>query len=257
MSEKNPAAEYVSVAHLKGWKDNPRKNEHAVGPLKESIERFGFAAPIVARKADGMIIAGHTRLKAALELRMTEVPVRWLDISETDARLLALADNKLGELADWDEELLNVVLNQLSEEGQDIDGLGWTEDEISELLQDEEDGQDEEKYTHKVQSPIYEITGEKPDISELVDLSKASELTSKISKADITEEERFFLLMAAQRHMVFRYDRIAEFYAHSRPELQRLMEDLALVIIDFDRAIELGFVKLTKEIAGAFEDDHG
>ena len=257
MSEQVPAAEYVPVAHLKGWRDNPRKNDHAVGPLMESIQRFGFGAPIVARREDGMIIAGHTRLKAALELRMTEVPVRYLDISESDARLLALADNKLGELADWDEELLNVVLNQLSEEGQDIDGLGWTEKELSELLQDAPDENQEDIYTHKVESPIYEITGEKPDIADLIDMTRASELTAKISRADLTEEEKLFLLMAAQRHIVFRYDKIAEFYAHSRPEIQQLMEDSALVIIDFDRAIELGFVRLTKDIAGAFEDDHG
>lgn len=133
---KAMAAEYVPIAHLKGWKDNPRKNDQAVQPLMDSIKRFGFAAPVVARKADKMIIAGHTRVKAALELRLTDIPVRYLDISEEDAKLLALADNKLGEIAKWDEAKLSAVLRELDEAGADLEGLGWIHDEVDELIED-------------------------------------------------------------------------------------------------------------------------
>ena len=134
MTDQEPAAEWVPVAHLKGWKDNPRENDHVVPALMESIERFGFAAPIVARKEDGMIVAGHTRLKAALELRMTEVPVRWMDLTEAEARMLALADNKLAELAAWDEEMLAKVIEELLDEGHDVEGLGFSEDEIHDIM---------------------------------------------------------------------------------------------------------------------------
>jgi len=257
VKEKTPAAEYVPVAHLKGWKENPRKNDHAVPAIMDSIRRFGFGAPIVARKADGMIVAGHTRLKAALELRMEEVPVRWMDISKEDAKLLALADNKLAELSDWDPDILKKVLEELSNDGVDVEGLGWTSEEMSELLQGPELLDESQLYTDKIESPVYEITGEKPDISDLFDMTKASELMKEIHEAELTEEEKFFLILASQRHIVFRYDKIAEFYAHSRAELQELMEASALVIIDFDRAIEEGFVRMSKTIAATFEEDHG
>ena len=70
-------------------------------------------------------------------------------------------------------------------------------------------------------------------------------------------EVKSFLTAAAARHTVFRYDKIAEYYAHAPAEVQRLMETSALVIIDFDQAIELGFVKMTKDIAEVFDADHG
>lgn len=135
MSEKRVAAEYVPVVHLKGWKQNPRENDDAVDSVKQSIERFGFGAPIVARREDGMIIAGHTRLRAALELRMTEVPVRYLDVGIDEAKALALADNKIAEIASWDSALLASVLADLDENGIDLNGLGWDQDEINLIIQ--------------------------------------------------------------------------------------------------------------------------
>lgn len=255
MTDQEPAAEWVPVAHLKGWKDNPRDNDHVVPALMESIERFGFAAPIVARKEDGMIVAGHTRLKAALELRMTEVPVRWMDLTEAEARMLALADNKLAELAAWDEELLTKAIEELLDEGHDVEGLGFSEDEIRDIMG--ADAEIEEVYTAKVEAPIYEIRGDRPDESELYDQTKANNLAEQIASADIDDNSKQFLMAAAQRHTVFQYDKIAEYYAHASAPVQRLMEDSALVIIDFDRAIELGFVKLTEDIAAAYRADHG
>jgi ParB-like chromosome segregation protein Spo0J len=134
-SVEDPAASWVSVVNLRGWKENPRENDEAVEHVKKSIERFGFGAPIVARKADGMIIAGHTRLRAALELRMTEVPVRFLDVNLDEAKALALADNKIAEIANWDSGLLASVLSDLSENGIDLDGLGWDQEEIDLIIQ--------------------------------------------------------------------------------------------------------------------------
>jgi len=127
------AAEREGVDALIPWADNPRNNEAAVQTVADSIKRFGFASPIIARRADGEVIAGHTRLKAARRLGLDRVPVRYMDLDPTDARLLALADNKLGELADWSDGLAD-VLRILEEDGADFDGLGWSEDELESLF---------------------------------------------------------------------------------------------------------------------------
>ena len=134
------AAEWVAPEKLKPWVRNPRKNDLAVADVVRSIEQFGFGAPIVARRATGEIIAGHTRLKAALRLKLDRVPVRYLDVSEEDAHRLALADNKLGEIAAWDDLELGELLDELGVvpgfEQSDLDRLlasgDVTEDEAPE-----------------------------------------------------------------------------------------------------------------------------
>jgi len=125
------AAVWVDTKSLKPWVKNPRKNDAAVLRVADSIKRFGFGSPILARRADGEIIAGHTRLKAALSLGIDKVPVRYLDLDPADAHLLALADNKLGEIAEWDNELVAEIL---ADYNTDDTGLaGWTDREVSEL----------------------------------------------------------------------------------------------------------------------------
>ena len=131
MSE--PAAEWVDIEALTPWRDNPRKNEHAVDAVAESIKRFGFAAPIIAR-TDGEVIAGHTRLKAAQALGLDRVPVRYMDLDPADAKLLALAVNKVGELAEWDDDRLSDILNELHADGVNLDGLGFSLEELSEIM---------------------------------------------------------------------------------------------------------------------------
>lgn len=106
----------------------------------------------------------------------------------------------------------------------------------------------EKKYTSKIKAPLYEVKGVKPHILELLDQSKAKRLINEINQVDIPEEEKRFLIEAAKRHNVFNYGRIAEYYAHSSKEVQHLMEKSALVIIDFDKAIEYGYAKLSEEI---------
>ena len=93
------AAVWVPIAELHPWGQNPRLNEPAVAKVADSIKRFGFGAPLLARP-NGELIAGHTRLKAAISLGLDRVPVRFLDLDPADARLMALADNKLAEIAE-------------------------------------------------------------------------------------------------------------------------------------------------------------
>lgn len=136
MAKREAAAEWTDVGDLVPWEDNPRLNDSAVEKVRESIKRFGFAAPIIARQADGMVIAGHTRLRAAMELGLDRVPVRWMDLDPADARMLALADNKLGEVAEWDDDLLEKVFADLAEDPDlDLSGLGWDEDELEDIAQ--------------------------------------------------------------------------------------------------------------------------
>ena len=130
-----PAAEWVATEKLRPWAHNPRKNDQVVERVADSIRRFGFGAPIIARKADGEVIAGHTRLKAAIRLGLPRVPVRYLDLDPADAHLLALADNKTSELADWDEAALGLVLEQLRAEDMDLlAGTGFSDAEIQRLI---------------------------------------------------------------------------------------------------------------------------
>lgn len=106
----------------------------------------------------------------------------------------------------------------------------------------------DDKYTAKVNIPQYLPTNDKPSISELFNDIKYKQLLSNIAKADISEEEKEFLKLAATRHIVFNYARIADYYAHSNKEVQKLMEESALVIIDINDAIANGYVKLSKNI---------
>jgi ParB-like chromosome segregation protein Spo0J len=126
-----PAAEWVEVSKLTPWLKNPRRNDENVARVVESITRFGFGAPLVARKENGEVIAGHTRLKAAMRLKLAQVPVRYLDISEHDAHLLALADNRLNELSPWDVDGLQEVMSEFSLE--DVALAGWSSADIEKM----------------------------------------------------------------------------------------------------------------------------
>jgi site-specific DNA-methyltransferase (adenine-specific) len=139
--------EYTDINDLIPHPDNPRVNDHAVEELANSIKRFGFAAPIIARAEDKMIIAGHTRWKAAKHLNLDKVPVRYMNLNPVDAKLLMLADNKIGERADWDEDQLAKLFEELKDE--DLSGLGWDEDEIFDYYDDPF----ESEYQEPVEAP--------------------------------------------------------------------------------------------------------
>ena len=131
-----PAAEWVPLDKLTPWAANPRRNDHAVKQVAASIDRFGFASPIIARPS-GEVIAGHTRLKAAQHLGLDSVPVRYLDLTDTEARARAIADNRLGELAEWDDEGLAEVMRSIQADGGDLGDLGWDDEALAEALGDE------------------------------------------------------------------------------------------------------------------------
>lgn len=256
-------AELVPLERLKPAPWNPRliKDERFKN-LCRSIEadpELLKKRPVLAQ-ADGTIYAGNMRYRAAQHLKYTEI---WADVDDVPdqlARERALRDN--GSWGEWQEDELAEILAGLQEAGADLDLLGFEHDEITRLLESAGIGGSEplgedEAYTRKVEPPIYEPTGPKPEVVTLYDDTKTRELTRAIEAAsNLTDDERNFLKVAAQRHTVINFGRVAEYYAHADESLQTLMEDSALVIIDFDRAIELGYVKLSDQIAGLYGQDY-
>lgn len=132
-AHEEAAAIWVERTALHAWDKNPRKNEKAVPKVVESIKRFGFASPIIARK-NGEVIAGHTRLLAAEALGMDRVPVRYMDLDPAEAHLLALADNRLNEVAEWDKPVLQEIMSEYGLE--EIEVAGWSEAEAASMTGD-------------------------------------------------------------------------------------------------------------------------
>ena len=113
---------------------NPRCNDCAVDAVARSIEEFGFRQPIVVTE-DHVIIVGHTRWKAALKLGLKTVPVHVASgLTPEQIRAYRIADNKLAELADWDESLLAQELRELDALNMDLELLGFTQEELDQLF---------------------------------------------------------------------------------------------------------------------------
>ena len=127
---KEIAIEMMPVADIIPYENNPRNNDNAVEAVAASIREFGFKVPMIIDK-NKVIVAGHTRLKAAKLLGMTEVPVILADdLSEEQVKAFRLADNKTAELSEWDLEDLEKELLELNECEIDMSQFGF--DEISE-----------------------------------------------------------------------------------------------------------------------------
>lgn len=123
------------------YEKNPRHNEDAITAVAKSIEKFGFKVPIVV-DASNVIVNGHTRLKAAKYLGLKEVPTIIADdLTPEQIKAFRLADNKVGEIATWDEELLNAELDELADLDFDMTEFGFDlpdiEGEEVEVIEDE------------------------------------------------------------------------------------------------------------------------
>ncbi len=162
----------------------------------------------------GEIIAGHGRVMAAEMLKMDSVPVIVLSgLTDEQKKAYRLADNRLPMNAGWDEDLLRMELSDLINADFDVSLTGFIPTEIDELLTDvlPGTGNEEEPYTTKIDTPVYEPSGGKPDISELYDDTKTQELISRIRSASLEPDIEKFLLCAAERHTVFNFSRIADY----------------------------------------------
>lgn len=130
----------IKTSELKEYENNPRHNESAVDAVAASIENFGFKVPIVIDK-DNVIIAGHTRLKAAQKLGLEKLPcIVADDLTEEQVKAFRVADNKTAELAEWDIEKLESELAELQDFdmeqfGFDLSDFGFEEEK--EIIEDE------------------------------------------------------------------------------------------------------------------------
>ena len=108
-------------------------------------------------------------------------------------------------------------------------------------------------YTIKTNIPQYEPKNTPPSLSQCINVDKYKQLKEKILNSNVSKIEKQFLLASATRHYVFNYSKIADYYASASKEMQELMEDSALVIIDFNDAIAKGYAKLNKRIEDILE----
>lgn len=230
---------YRNIRELKPYKKNAKKHpKEQIERIANSIKEFGFTQPVIIDKND-CVVAGHGRILGAKKAGLKEVPTVCLeDLTEEQIKAYRLVDNKLNE-SEWDDVLLAQELEELDKEQMKLFGF-----DFGEYVEEEE-----KKYTMKTNIPQYEIKGETPSISELVDISKVKELLHKIKQSNVSEEEKKFLKYGAYRHLCFNYSKIAEYYANADKEMQELMEDSALVIIDFEDAIAKGYVEMSEQVA--------
>ena len=128
----------VKLSEIRPYENNPRFNDDAVEAVANSIQEFGFKQPIVV-DSEGVIIVGHTRYKAAQELGLETVPVLVADdLTEDQVKAYRLADNKVGELATWDYQLL---LEEIDDIELDMSAFGFLEsgvdwDDVPDLEED-------------------------------------------------------------------------------------------------------------------------
>ena len=126
--------EQRKTTEIKPYDKNPRDNDGAVEAVARSIREYGFRQPIVV-DADGVIIVGHTRWKAAQKLGLEEVPVHVAtDLTPTQIKAYRIADNKVAELAAWDMDLLPIELSELRGMDVDLELLGFSSEELEKML---------------------------------------------------------------------------------------------------------------------------
>lgn len=139
------------VEELRAYDKNPRRNDDAVEYVANSIREFGFKVPVVIDEHD-TIVCGHTRVKAAVKLGMGEVPcIVADDLTPAQIKAFRLADNKVGEMAMWDWDLLSDEMEELDELGIDMSDFGFLS------LEDEEEPEEAPKDLSGEVKEVYEV----------------------------------------------------------------------------------------------------
>lgn len=178
--------------------------------------------------------------KALVAVKRTDV-----DLDTKEGRELALADNatQMADL-DWDADAIGDAEKEWGISAEDWGVIA--EDGMDKDVQDE--------YSRKVKAPNYEPSETPARLEELVDESKTEALKKEIGESKVSGEIKDFLIKAAERHRVFNFAKIADYFARADKETQALMIRSALVIIDFDEAIRDGFVMLSAKIMDAVRE---
>lgn len=226
------------------------------GLIDKSIRKFGAGRSILLDK-NNRIIAGNKTQELAKEAGIKKVIVidakpdelvavrrGDVDLDSEKGREIALADNATSAAnLDWDDEALARAQEEIGLSVED-----WGVSIGKETIDD--------TYSRKIETPVYEPSGVAPTLSDCYDSTKTEELIKEIKEAELPDEVREFLIYAAYRHTEFNYGMIADYYCNATKEIQELFEDSALVIIDFKKAIEKGFVKMTEELLSEYGKEY-
>lgn len=177
------------------------------------------------------------------------------NLSDAEKREFIIKDNV--SFGNWDYDALanEWESDDLNEWGVDV----WNDNETinNDITEGEKEGSGHEEYSRKIEVPTYEPSEFKPSFGEMYNCSKRDELIKSINAVEMPDDVKKFLVEAACRHTVFNYEKIADYYAQAPAEIQQLMEDSALVIIDYNDAIRGGFITLTKDLANAYNEEKG
>lgn len=178
------------------------------------------------------------------------------DLTEAQKKEFIIKDN-VG-FGDWDTNMLandwdTDALKDWGMEDWQLEGKNPAEEENGGA-----DDNSDNNYERKIVAPIYEPQDGDISIGDCYDTNKTDSLISAIEDSpDLDEPTKAFLKVAAYRHVKFNYEKVADFYAKAPEEVQRFMEDSALVIVDIDKAIEDGFVKISKDFMEQYGKEHG
>lgn len=256
-------AELDDLKELQG--DLKTLSKEAYNQLRNEIADTGFAFPfsIWKNKKELVLIGGHQRKRVLTMMRdqdgyiVPPLPINFIEASSLkEARRRVLQD--IAQYGRIETQGLYEFMTDAEIPVEDLYGSFSLPDIDIPKFDAEYFGEPgstnavDEPYTKKIETPIYEPRGAKPKTTELYSDEKTNQLLSEIDKAKLPKDISAFLHLAAHRHTVFDYEQIAEFYAHAPKEIQDLMEKSALVIVDFEKAIENGFVTMSKDIAEAY-----
>lgn len=263
---------------MKEYNRNPRKiSREQLKQLKANIQELGDLSGIVHDLNTDEIITGNQRSRV-IDINKCEVVITekydkptpqgtvawgyiifegqklnyrqvcWSDQQRAKACITA---NALG--GDWDYEVLK---SDWKEESEMLDGWGLDVGGVFNIFNSGQEKERKEGYSTKIETPIYEPKNEKPTFDKMVNLDQYNKLLEEIDASNVPDDAKTFLRIAASRHIVFNYEEIANYYANVGADIQRLMENSALVIIDFNRALELGYIKFAEYIAKEYEEEY-
>lgn len=218
---------------IKGLPRNPRTiKDKRFKALKKSIEDAPEMLAlrellVFPHNGKFVVIGGNMRLKACKELGYKELPCKVIDENTPVEKLreYTIKDNIGFGADDWGALFDDWDLSELEDWGMELKNK-------------------KNPYVQNTDSPIYEIQGEEPTIAECINLEDVALKIDKINKAKISKEQKTMLMACAYRFANIHFGNMAEYYAHQNKEMQELMEDLALVIVDFGKAIEMNLVEM-------------
>ena len=246
----------ANAGQMDGLPANPRKIEDPrfellVESIKNSPEFLNYNPLKVYPLESGkfIVIGGNMRFLALTKLGFKLIPCIIIpeDTPTEKLKEYVVLDNSGFGAWDWGKlKADGWNAQQLTSWGVELPDSWNTADA------DASNQSGEENYSRKVVAPTYEPSGKTPTFGEMYDTTKRDALITEIEKSDIPDEVREFLREAARRHTVFNYEKIADYYAQAPAKIQELMERSALVIIDFDKAIEGGYITMTKDLANAY-----